>query len=867
MKKAPRTGFILITIFLLIFSFACKATSDISEGITGSEGEIVDSPLQSTGGTVPVVGGDTTGVDPQSQTWLVLFYLDADDPVLEEDMYFDMNEIEMVGSTDRVTMLAQMDRYEGAFEGDGNWSSTRRYLLTQDGDLETVNSQVVEDLGEVDMGSTQTLVDFATWGIQNYPADRVVLILSDHGSGWPGGWSDTKPNRSEGNWLYLIDIQNALSQIIANTGISQFEMIGMDACLMSMLEVYNGLAPYTHYAVASQETEPAMGWAYTSFLTKLVTNPEMSGAELSRAVVDGYINEDQRIVNDEARRNLLLSYGVSDPASAEELAQEFQTVITITAVDLTALPGLNSSLDVFVTDLKNVDQSKVAEARSYAQPFYNVFNDRYPSPYIDLANFADFVTQTTGDPAVEQSAQTMKEALSQVVIAEKHGEQRPGATGISVYFPVSELYWDENIGVSYYTFASQNVTQYTLWDDFLAYHYAGQDFGLGNPTPEEQLTAPGAAPVTISPLTISPGTIDPDEVVNIQTDITGDRVAYVYLVGLIKNNTSDRYLAFYIDYLQMSEIGDEVNGVVFPVYDRTDGVIHIDMDWNLAADGVCDANACVFALVNPDKFTTQPEKRLYYVEGWYVYADTGERVEAAMYFNNKGENLLSHIIANPVSDGASVTTPSEIIPRSGDQFITVNTVLTFDESGQFTGEYEEGNILTFGDTPLNFGTFGTPDPANYLVGIMVMDMDGNKTWQFAPVTVSTDENPFTPQDFPQEGTQQSEYYAGESAPVTQHSQGENSSASSGEGWQSSQAKLIRSPLIPLIGGVIGVLLALILGVGGKKGKPGIVQSFPVTPPPQAQPSSGKTTKPPMLPTAPPPLQTTPPPTPRKSKPY
>ena len=865
MKKTPRTALIFITVFLLTFGFACRASSDITEGIIGNGDDAIDSAEQLAGGILPVVGEDATAVDPQSQSWLVLFYLDADDPVLEEDMFYDLNEIEMVGSTDRVTMLAQMDRYEGAYDGDGDWSSTRRYYLTQDADLETVNSQMIEDLGEVDMGSAQTLVDFATWGIQNYPADRVVLILSDHGSGWPGGWSDTKPSRSEGNWLYLIDIQNALSQIITNTGISQFEMIGMDACLMSMLEVYNGLAPYAHYAVASQETEPAMGWAYTSFLSKLVANPEMSGADLSRAVVDGYITEDQRIVNDDARRKLLLSYGVSDEVSAEQIAQEFQTNITITAVDLTALPGLNSSLDAFVTSLKNVDQARVAEARSYAQPFYNVFNDRYPSPYIDLVNFADFTVQIIGDPAVSQNAQVMKDALSQVVIAEKHGEQRPGATGISIYFPVSDLYWDENTGISYYTLASQNFTQYTLWDDFLAFHYSGQDFGLGNPAPEDQLPAPGAAQVTISPLTLSSNVIGTDEIVNIQTDITGDRVAYIYLVGLIKNNTSDRYLAFYIDYLQMSEIGDEVNGVVFPVYDRKDGVIHVSTDWNLAADGVCDANACVFALVNPDKFTTQPEKRLYYVEGWYVYADTGERVEAAAYFNNKGNNQLNTIIANPVSDGSGVTTPSEIIPRSGDQFITVNTVLTFNETGQFTGEYEEGNVLTFGDAPLNFGTFGTPDPGNYLVGIMVMDMDGNKTWQFAPVAITSDENPVTPQDFPQEGIQQSEFDDSQSTPSTLHPQGGNASNTSGEGWQSPQAKTIRSPLIPIIGALIGVLLTLIFGVGGKKARPGTVQAYPVTPPPHVQPPSGNVSKPPALPASPPPLQATPPPVPRKSK--
>ena len=45
-----------------------------------------------------------------------------------------------------------------------------------------------------------------------------------------------------------------------------FELIGMDACLMGHLEVLTMLASHARYAVVSQETEPALGWAYAAFL-------------------------------------------------------------------------------------------------------------------------------------------------------------------------------------------------------------------------------------------------------------------------------------------------------------------------------------------------------------------------------------------------------------------------------------------------------------------------------------------------------------------------------------------------------------------------------------------------------------------------
>ena len=215
-----------------------------------------------------------------------MLYEDADDKILEEDMYVDLNEAERAGSTNRVNIVAQMDRFREGFKGDGNWTGAKRFYVTKDDDLAPGTfAEEIADLGEVDMSDPRTLVDFVTWAMAAYPADKYALILSDHGMGWPGGWSDGDSPASGNSHrsiplasaldsnLFLMDLDTALGDIRARTGLDKFELIGMDACLMGQLEVFSALAPHARYAVTSQETEPSLGWAYTSFLDTLTKIP------------------------------------------------------------------------------------------------------------------------------------------------------------------------------------------------------------------------------------------------------------------------------------------------------------------------------------------------------------------------------------------------------------------------------------------------------------------------------------------------------------------------------------------------------------------------------------------------------------------
>jgi predicted small secreted protein len=100
----------LVVALLLSMQIACNT-------VTGAPlDEPVSEPTaEPTGPSIsePVVAGEPG-------TWLIMMYQDADDEVLEEDIVFDLNEAELVGSTDQVTIVSQMYRLNGGFDGDGD---------------------------------------------------------------------------------------------------------------------------------------------------------------------------------------------------------------------------------------------------------------------------------------------------------------------------------------------------------------------------------------------------------------------------------------------------------------------------------------------------------------------------------------------------------------------------------------------------------------------------------------------------------------------------------------------------------------------------------------------------------------------------
>ena len=743
-------GSILIFIIIFAIYFFSNGQFDLSGG--SPEGPVdqipnVGEPQQTEFPSVPE--SNFTPPVPASgtgQTWTIMLYQDADDKILEKDIFVDLNEAERVGSSDRVRIVAQIDRFAGAFQGDGNWTGTRRYYVTQDNDLNTVNSQIAQDLGEANMGDGGSLVDFVRWSAESFPADKYVLILSDHGMGWPGGWSDPSHEGSDssrapmvsrlGNNIYLMELDEALRSSREAAGIDKFEMIGMDACLMAQLEIMAALQPHARYAVASEETEPALGWAYASFLGDLVTDPDMDGAQLSKLIVQSYIADDQRIADPAARADFL--QGGSPLAglfggytsSPEQIIAQIEQNITISAIDLERVPALMQSTNAFAYALQSEDQQLVAEARRYAQSYTSIFGREVPPAYIDLGHFAVLLANNTSNPGVKQAATQLVTDLQQTVIAERHGSGKQGSNGLAIYFPNSTLYSSPLTGPQSYTNIASRFAAESLWDDFLAFHYMDRGFEAETrepviPESGFAVRAPGQGNISVSEIRASSRLAAPNQPVSLSVDISGENIGYVYIFAGYLDSASNSIAVLDTDYLESSETR-EVNGVFYPVWSND---FTLSFDWDPIVFAINNGQSSTPALFTPESFGANSDEAMYTVEGIYTFAESGESLRARLYFQNG--NLVQ--VFGITGEGATGA-PREITPQGNDTFTVLEKWFESTPSGGTQIVYENGETLAFGTDPWTWEQLFAAQ-GEYVVGFIIEDLDGNQTPVYTQITV------------------------------------------------------------------------------------------------------------------------------------
>ena len=325
-------------------------------------------------------------------TVTILVYMCGTDLESQQGMATaDLKEMANATVSDKVNLII----YTG---GCSRWrnnvisSSVNQIYRISDGKFECLE----KNAGNGSMVNPDTLVSFLQYGKKNFEADRMCLIFWDHGGGSVSGYGyDEKVGHNQS--MTLAGINSALKKADM-----KFDFIGFDACLMATVENGLMLSQYADYMIASEETEPGVGWYYTNWLTQLSASTSMPTIRIGKLIADDFVAVCERQCRGQAT--------------------------TLSVVDLAELQAtIPSELKEFSIETNELIQNKEYKTISSARSKTREFAQQSRIDQIDLVDFANRIGSV--------ESKDLSKALKSAVKYNRTGGGITGAYGLSIYFP------------------------------------------------------------------------------------------------------------------------------------------------------------------------------------------------------------------------------------------------------------------------------------------------------------------------------------------------------------------------------------------------------------------------------------------------
>ena len=414
LKKNKTARIIAIVLVVVILFWAvsngycgsCTTSTDISEslGIAGSVGTSHSADL-----SVSNKARDKYTTIPDNATVTIMVYMCGTDLESQYGMATsDLQEMIKADIGDNVNVIVETGGTKKWNNSTISSSNNQIYKVTSKG------LTLLENLDKKSMVDPDTLAEFIGYCAENYEADRYALIFWDHGGGTVSGYGYDQ-HYSSGS-MTLDEIDSALSE----SGV-KFDFIGFDACLMATIETAFVAERYADYLIASEETEPGVGWYYTDWLTVLSNNTSISTVELGKEIIDSFVE-----------------------TCAKDAAG---SMTTLSIIDLSELAGtvpeaFNAFADSTYELIQNNDYDQVSDARSAVREFSENINQ------VDLIDLA----QRIGTSDSKELAQVLKSCVKY----NRTSSNITNANGVSIYFPY---------GTSSYTSSALSIYSKIGMDD------------------------------------------------------------------------------------------------------------------------------------------------------------------------------------------------------------------------------------------------------------------------------------------------------------------------------------------------------------------------------------------------------------------
>ena len=386
--------------------------------------------------------------------WTVILYFDGDQHAttysLSDKMLADLQSLEKAATDEDVKFIVLMDL--------DSIGDTHLYCVEQNEAKEIPLSSINASWNnEVNMGDGNTLTQFVCWTITNYPAEHYNLYLNDHGGGWRGICVDENPVK---DILNLTELKTSLITVRDKIG-KKIDVISMDACLMSMIEVAYQLRECADYMVASESfihTHQTgngifLNWRLDRIYSNLTANPDMDPSTLAMICVENF----------RTGKAFILPPSVVKP----------QAVDCIGAIDLSAIARVAEFVDNLSKHLM------IMKHLRFFIPFIFLKTQKFSGafdflgytfyPYVDLYDFSKNVATMMPYPEIKELSGELMRSIERAVIAERHGKnimlgEHPRAHGLSIYFPYRMINYDSG-------YENLDFSRDTNWDEFIRCHW------------------------------------------------------------------------------------------------------------------------------------------------------------------------------------------------------------------------------------------------------------------------------------------------------------------------------------------------------------------------------------------------------------
>lgn len=228
----------------------------------------------------------------------------------------------------------------------------------------------------------------------------------------------TKDPRTYVTNTQLLKALNTISTSIINKKIA---IVGIDACMMAMVEVAYELSPFVNYLVASQECELKDGWDYKALIGSL-SNKEYTPEQISKEIVLAYDRYySQRI-----------SYYASYTQSALKLSN--MRYIKEHIVKLV------THIHTYSSAHKKLLKSVLYKARIISPRF--CFIAMYTDMYTFYQYIMHYLGHLEGDHPLKQLIPIYNEGialLNTIIIAKCSGSLHTQVKGLSIYCPYAHI--------------------------------------------------------------------------------------------------------------------------------------------------------------------------------------------------------------------------------------------------------------------------------------------------------------------------------------------------------------------------------------------------------------------------------------------